>query len=45
MVKYRNKIYKHEWQAVAVACIQIVGGTIVLGGWIFCTMFLLLMIG
>lgn len=45
MVKYRNKIYKKECQAITIACIQIAGGAILLGVGVFGTMFLLWMMG
>lgn len=45
MVKYRNKIYKHEWQAMAIASVQIIGGAVMLGAGMFSIMFLLWMMG
>lgn len=45
MVKYNNKIYKKSWQAIAAACIQIIGGAIMLGAGMFSTMFLLWTMG
>ena len=45
MVKYRNKVYKKEWQAITVACIQIAGGAVMLEVGMFGTMFLLWMMG
>jgi len=45
MVKYNNKIYKKEWQAITIACIQIAGGAVLLGVGMFGTMFLLWIMG
>lgn len=45
MVKYRNKVYKKEWQAIVIACIQIAGGAILLGVGVFSIAALLFVMG
>lgn len=45
MVKYNNKVYKKEWQATTVACIQIAGGAVLLGVGMFSIAALLFVMG
>lgn len=45
MVKYRNKVYKKEWQAIVIACIQIAGGAAMLGVGMFGVAALLFVMG